>query len=110
MITQPTDAMHIAPSVLRSICKSIVATAAVFCLLVMATAAEAQSRARLSSDLRQHLSEGRATAVDVIVSGTPEAIALLASRHGLAVKKTLRTGAVLTASPAALSARAAAST
>lgn len=76
-------------------------------LIAAATPAEAQRRARLSSDLRAHLDAGATQAVDIILSGTPDRISRLAARHGLSVKKALRSGAVLTASPAALEALAA---
>ena len=54
--------------------------------LLFATSADAgPRRARLSSDLSQHLSSGSG-AVDVIVSGSVEKIDRLSRRYGLHVK------------------------
>ena len=109
MMQQPTDAIHTAPQgVFRSTCKFTCTFLAALVLVATAGSVQAEPRgARLSSDLRARLAAADSTAVDVIVAGTPERIADLASRHGLSVKKALKTGAVLTASPAALASLAA---
>jgi serine protease AprX len=108
MTLQPTDARHTAPQgVFRSTSQCFTTFVLALALVLVATSADAQRRARLSSDLQAHLDSGATAAVDIIVGGTPDSISLLAARHGLAVKKTLRSGAVLTATPAALESLAA---
>jgi len=61
----------------------------------MATPALAQHRARLSEDLADHLNAGSQT-IDVIVHGDDVAVAALARRYNIRVKKSLKEGAVLT--------------
>ena len=51
-------------------------------------------RARLSSDLDALLKSGSNGSVDVIISGTPERVAVIAQRHNLRLKKALTSGAV----------------
>jgi len=93
---------------IRSTWQSFISFALVFALVGVAASSDAAPRrARLSSDLRAHLASGSSEVVDVIVSGTPERIDRLARRHGLVVRKTLATGAVLSATSAALDALAA---
>ncbi len=56
--------------------------------LVFATVADAgQRRARLSSDLTQHLNSNSAGTIEVIVSGSVETIDRIAKRHGLKVRR-----------------------
>ncbi len=109
MTLQPTDAIHTAPQgVSRSTWQCAFSFALALTLMVASTAVDAApGGARLSSDLQARLAAGRGDAVDVIVNGTPDRIERLARRHGLTVKKTLSTGAVLTASGSALAALAA---
>ena len=109
MTLQPTDAIHTAPQgVSRSTWQCAFSFALALTLMFASTAVDAApGGARLSSDLQARLAAGRGDAVDVIVNGTPDRIERLARRHGLTVKKTLSTGAVLTASGLALAALAA---
>lgn len=75
----------------------------IFVLLACATSSAASGRrARLSSDLTAHVNSGSSAPVNLIVSGPQERLARLVRRHGLRVKKTLSSGAVLTASRAAM--------
>ena len=75
----------------------------IFVLLACATSSAASGRrARLSSDLTAHVNSGSSAPVNLIVSGPQERIDWLVRRHGLRVKKTLSSGAVLTASRAAM--------
>jgi hypothetical protein len=67
--------------------------AATACLL--AAPAFAQHHARLSADLADHLNAGSQN-IDVIVHGDGAAVAALARRYNLRVKKSLKEGAVLT--------------
>ena len=77
-------------------------------LLVSAASADAGSkRARLSSDLTAHLNSTSGASVDVIVTGSVEAVDRLSKRHGLRIKKFLSSGAVLSASKHELEALAA---
>ena len=76
-------------------------------LPLAATADAGQRRARLSSDLSAHLAAQSADEVDVILSGSVERIGRLAERHGLRIKKTLSSGAVVTVSNGTLEALAA---
>ena len=67
----------------------------------------AQSRARLSADLADHLLDaaaGRAVAptVDVIITGNATFVQHIAQRHGATIKKELQTGAVLSVTTASL--------
>ncbi len=65
-------------------------------LLGVADHADAQSRrARLSRDLQERLSTGNRERTSVIVTGTGAQVDALAARHGLTVRRRLRTGAVL---------------
>ena len=104
MTLQPTDAIHTAPQgVSRSTWQCAFSFVLALGLAFASTSVDAApGGARLSSDLQARLAAGRSDAVDVIVSGTPDRIERLARRHGLTVKKTLSTGAVLTASGSAL--------
>ena len=75
----------------------------IFVLLACATSSAASGRrARLSSDLTAHVNSGSSAPVNLIVSGPQERIDWLVRRHGLRVKKILSSGAVLTASRAAM--------
>ncbi len=75
----------------------------IFVLLACATSSAASGRrARLSSDLTAHVNSGSSAPVNLIVSGPQERLARLVRRHGLRVKKILSSGAVLTASRAAM--------
>lgn len=75
----------------------------IFVLLACATLSAASGRrARLSSGLTAHVNSGSSAPVNLIVSGPQERIDWLVRRHGLRVKKTLSSGAVLTASRAAM--------
>ena len=79
----------------------IVVTTAVLAFVQPASAQPAG--ARLSRDLASQLDHGfDAAFYDVIVTGNAEAVDALARRHGAAVKKTLKHGAVLTVSAEAL--------
>lgn len=75
----------------------------IFVLLACATLSAASGRrVRLSSGLTAHVNSGSSAPVNLIVSGPQERIDWLVRRHGLRVKKTLSSGAVLTASRAAM--------
>ena len=75
----------------------------IFVLLACATSSAASGRrARLSSGLTAHVNSGSSAPVNLIVSGPQERIDWLVRRHGLRVKKILSSGAVLTASRAAM--------
>jgi serine protease AprX len=63
-------------------------------LFASVTTAAAQGRAHLSNDLQRHLDAGDGSAASVIVSGTQEQVAALASRHGLRIARALASGAV----------------
>ena len=109
MNLQPTDTRHTAPQgVFRSTCTTLFIAAAFVATIAVPGAAHAQSRgARLSADLRERLASPDGGQVDVIVSGSAERVADIAQRHGLSVKRALTSGAVLSASPDALSSLAA---
>ncbi len=63
------------------------------------TAADAgPRRARLSSDLSQHLTSNANGSIEVIVSGTPDKIERLRSRYGLRIRKSMESGAVFSVS------------
>src|SRR5215208_1334348 len=65
-------------------------------LLAGATRAEAQGRqARLSEALALRIQSGDFNATTVIFTGTQTRVDDLVARHGLRIKKRLRTGAVL---------------
>ena len=69
---------------------------AVALLFTFATTAGAQgSRAHLSNDLQRHLDAGDSDSTSVIVSGSQEQVAAIASRHGLRIARPLASGAVL---------------
>ena len=75
----------------------------IFVFLACATSSAASGRrARLSSGLTAHVNSGSSAPVNLIVSGPQERIDWLVRRHGLRVKKILSSGAVLTASRAAM--------
>src|SRR5215510_5659876 len=61
---------------------------------LMATPALAQHHARLSEDLADHLNAG-SQSIDVIVHGDGAAVAALARRYNIRIKKALKEGAVL---------------
>src|SRR5262245_41245741 len=61
---------------------------------LMATPAAAQHHARLSEDLADHLNAG-SQSIDVIVHGDGAAVAALARRYNIRIKKALKEGAVL---------------
>ena len=76
---------------------SLVQTTMVAAALIVVGAgvsAAGPKRARLSSDLDTLLKSGANASVDVIVSGSPERVAVIAQRHHLRVKKALTSGAV----------------
>jgi len=79
---------------------------ALLAVLAFSTPALAAHRARLSADLADRLAGG-SQAIDVIVHGAPNDIAALASRYGVKVKRTLRSGAVLSVTAGQLDALAA---
>jgi serine protease AprX len=68
-----------------------------------AAAPDAVAQTRMSADLAQKLRGGDYTDTSVIVSGTQAEVDALAARHGAAVKKRLRSGAVLTVKAGTLS-------
>ena len=70
------------------------AALAVALLWLSPAPARAERRARLGADLTQKLAQG-SQAIDVIVQGGRAEVDDIARRHGLRVKKYLRTGAVL---------------
>ena len=73
-----------------------IALACILLLGVTAVAAQAgPRRARLSRDLVDRLARADAEATDVIVTGTEDQVRTLAARYGATVKKSLRSGAVL---------------
>ncbi len=78
---------------LASVVQQVV-VAAVLLVIGVGTSAAGPKRARLSSDLDAMLKSGTAPSVDVIVSGSPERVAIIAQRHHLRVKKALTSGAV----------------
>ena len=86
--------VYVCPRVLRRTFLLIAAA-----LLVLGSAADGAAqgplRARLSEDLAYRLSRGDMSATRVIVTGTQAEVDRLALRHGLAVRKRLRTGAVV---------------
>ncbi len=91
---------------LRLLWLSLVSLSLAFC--IAATAAEASDRgyhARLSSD-RDAILRGAAAApaggIDVILTGSPDFITRIATRHGASIKKSIQAGGVLTITPAQL--------
>jgi hypothetical protein len=84
------------PSLLRLGLVSIVTAGALFTGPSVAVAQEHQGRrARLSEDLRQRLREGDSLATTVILTGSQARVDDVATRHGLRIRKRLRSGAVL---------------
>ena len=61
-------------------------------------------RARVAADVAQQVATGATS--DVIVRGTPDVIYDLAQRHGLRIKRTLKSGAVVELNSAGLAALA----
>jgi serine protease AprX len=61
-------------------------------------------RARMAGDLVSHATNATQGTTDVILRGSPDDIYALATKHGLQVKKTLRSGAVVSMSAAQLTA------
>jgi subtilisin family serine protease len=89
------------------VCRCVAALVAASVLVAFAASAEAGSRrARLSSDLTAHLNSTSSASIDVIVTGSVEAVDRLSKRHGLRVKKFLSSGAVFSASKQELEALA----
>ncbi|MEX1127079.1 MAG: S8 family peptidase, partial [Vicinamibacterales bacterium] len=76
-------------------------------LFFSSVAFAAEHRARLSSDLEQHLRSGSHQRASVILSGTASETDAIAARHGATIKKRLRHGVVLDVSPEQLAALAA---
>src|SRR5262245_43666709 len=74
----------------RRVARSAMVAAALLSLAVPSFA----ERARLSADLADHLAAG-SQPIDVIVQGNKSAVEGLASRYAVAVKRRLKTGAVL---------------
>ncbi len=60
-----------------------------------AGAGEGRARPRLSRDLAERLQAGDANTTTVILTGPGAQVDALAARHGLAIRKRLRTGAVV---------------
>src|SRR5262245_61760128 len=58
--------------------------------------------ARVAGDVLTRAASSAAGTTDVIVHGSPDDIYALAARHGLSVKRSLRSGAVLSLSAAQL--------
>src|SRR5258706_10680243 len=76
----------------RTSLRRTIASAAI--VLLTALPAAAQHRARLSADLANSLQAG-SPSIDVIVHGDRASVDAAAQRHGLKVKKYLKSGAVL---------------
>jgi serine protease AprX len=76
----------------RTVAPTIVAT--LLLLLASIEPASAQRRARISRDLADHLSAG-SQKIDVIVNGDAQTISALARKYNVAIKKSMRSGAVL---------------
>ena len=72
----------------------VAAVAILFLLAASVQPAAAERRARISQDLADHLAAG-SQAIDVIVQGSAQTVASLASKYNLVVKKTMRSGAVV---------------
>ena len=70
----------------------------------VADAAAEGRRARLSDDLVQRLQAGDTAGDTVIVTGSQAQVSAVAARHGLAIRKRLKTGAVLDVPAGALDA------
>ena len=103
--TLQTDSRPTSPGGFWSQCLVIV----VIALTVLATARPVDAQGRrghVARDLAAHLDRHDPSSVDVIVSGNAAFIDQLVRRHGAQLKKSLKTGAVLTVSGAALEALA----
>ncbi|HXG88041.1 MAG TPA: S8 family peptidase [Vicinamibacterales bacterium] len=104
LIALRTDSRPTSPGGFRS--QRLVALALVVVLGLLASGhfalAAAQTPARLSRDLAAHLDRSASEPVDVIVSGNAAFIQRLAWKHGLAVKKSLKSGAVISVTADAL--------
>jgi serine protease AprX len=72
---------------------ALAALAGICCFAAASTPAIAQHRARLSSDLADHLAAG-SQSIDVIVHGDAASINQIATRYNLVVKRHLKSGAV----------------
>ncbi len=70
----------------------------------VAQAGDGEHRARMAGDLAARATASANGTTDVILRGSPDDIYALASRHGLQVKRTLRSGAVVSLSAAQLAA------
>jgi serine protease AprX len=73
-------------------CVAAAVAAVIFCT------SDAQAngrRAHLSDDLRRQLAAGNPTDTDVILTGTRAGVEAIAARHGLRVRRHLKTGAVV---------------
>jgi serine protease AprX len=86
--------------------RAMVGLVVVLALLATAMPALAQHRARLSNDLAQWLQVPDRPTHDIIFEGDAAVIRDVAARHGLRIKKTLATGAVLEGSAAQIDAAA----
>jgi serine protease AprX len=76
-----------------------------FLLVLLPADAAAQGRhVRMSDDLVERLRAGDVAGHEIIVSGSATHISALAERHGLIVRKRLKSGAVLEVPPGALEA------
>src|SRR5262245_7633785 len=62
---------------------------------VVAPVEAAGQRAKLSRDLEQRLASGSSERTRVILSGTSAEVDVIASKHGVQIKKKLQRGAVL---------------
>ena len=84
-------------TVVRSFLTRHVPAVVVFVVAVLpATVPEAAAQPRMSEDLAHKLLVGDHTDSSVIFTGTQAEVDALAARHGLTIRKRLRTGAVLT--------------
>ena len=63
-------------------------------------------RARVASDITQRLAAAPGASSDVIVRGSPDVIHALSTKHGLRVKRSLKSGAVVELTAASLAALA----
>lgn len=72
-----------------------VAAAVAAVVLSTSNAQAAGRRAHISDDLRGQLAAGNPTDIDVILTGTHAGVEAIAARHGLRVRRHLKTGAVV---------------
>ena len=79
-----------------------IVVAAAWCAAVPDAGAQSRSDRRVSEDLARKLRAGDYTSTSVIFTGTQAEVDGLVSRHGLTVKKRLRSGAVLEVGPGKL--------